>query len=58
MSQDPHEECDTPLSSLMDLTVNPKVKTVEGKGVGAHSLACCTLGVKGVLELRDGDYED
>jgi hypothetical protein len=42
----------------MDLTVNPKVKIVEGKGVGARSLACCTLGVKGVLELRDGDYED
>jgi len=31
----------------MDLIVSPKVKIVEGKIVGAHSLACSTLGVKG-----------
>jgi hypothetical protein len=27
--------------------MNPKVKTMEGEGVGASSLACNTLGVKG-----------
>jgi len=31
----------------MDSITNPKVKTMEGKGVGAHSLACDTLGIKG-----------
>jgi hypothetical protein len=31
----------------MDSTVSPKVKTSEGKGVGARSLACSTLGVEG-----------
>jgi len=31
----------------MDLTTNPKVKTMEGKGVGTHSLARNILGVKG-----------
>jgi len=38
---------DTSLSSLMDSTVSPKVKTTEGEGVGACSLACNTLGVEG-----------
>jgi hypothetical protein len=37
---------DTPPSSLMDSTMNPKVKTTEG-GVGACSLAHSTLGVEG-----------
>jgi hypothetical protein len=32
---------------LMGSTANPKVKTTEGEGVGAHSLAHSTLGVKG-----------
>jgi hypothetical protein len=31
----------------MDSTVSPKVKTTEGEGVGACSLACNTLGVEG-----------
>jgi hypothetical protein len=38
---------DAPASSLMDSITNPKVKTAEGKGVGAHSLARSTLGVEG-----------
>jgi hypothetical protein len=38
---------DTLPSSLMDLTASPKVTTMEGKGVEAHSLVCSTLGVKG-----------
>jgi hypothetical protein len=38
---------DAPPSSLMDSIVNPKVKTMEGEGVGARSLACNTLGVEG-----------
>jgi len=37
----------TPADSLMDSNANPKVKTTKGKGVGAHSLACSTLGVEG-----------
>ncbi len=31
----------------MDSTTSPKVKIAEGEGVGVHSLACSTLGVKG-----------
>jgi hypothetical protein len=38
---------DAPPSSLMDLTANPKVKTIEGEGVGERSLACNTSGGKG-----------
>jgi hypothetical protein len=38
---------DAPPSSLMDLTRSPKVKTSEGEGVGACSLAHSTLGVDG-----------
>jgi hypothetical protein len=38
---------DAPPSSLMDSTTSPKVKITEGEGVGAHSLAHSTLGVKG-----------
>jgi hypothetical protein len=34
-----------PLDSLMDSTLNPKVKTMKGEGVGVHSLARNTLGV-------------
>jgi len=37
---------DTPPSSLMDSTMNPKVKTTEGE-VGVCSLAHSTLGVEG-----------
>jgi len=32
---------------LMDSTTSPKVKTMEGKGVGARSLARNTSGVEG-----------
>jgi hypothetical protein len=44
-----HSGIDTPLDSLMDSIVSPKVQISEGKGkgVGAHSLACNTLGVEG-----------
>ncbi len=45
---------DTPPSSLMDSIVNPKMKTMEGEGVGARSLARSTSRVEGVLEFRDG----
>jgi hypothetical protein len=38
---------DAPPSSLMDSTSSLKVKTTEGEGVGAHSLACNTSGVEG-----------
>jgi len=38
---------DAPPSSLMDSTVNPKVTTMERKGVGACSLSCNTSGVEG-----------
>jgi hypothetical protein len=38
---------DTFSNSLMDSTTSPKVKTMEGEGVGVHSLACNTLGVEG-----------
>jgi len=31
----------------MDSTISPKVKTTEGEGVGAHSLARNTSGVEG-----------
>jgi hypothetical protein len=37
---------DAPLSSSMDSTVSPKVKTTE-RGLGARSLARRTLGVEG-----------
>jgi hypothetical protein len=38
----------TPENSLKDSNVSPKVKTMEEEGVGAHSLACNTVGVQGV----------
>ncbi len=38
---------DAPLSSLMDSIVSPKMKITVGKRIGAYSLACNTLGVKG-----------
>jgi hypothetical protein len=49
-----HWANDTPPISLMDSTSSPKVKTEEGEGIGACSLVRSTLGVKGMLELRDG----
>jgi len=38
---------DTPPSFLMDSTMSPKVKTSEGEGVGAHSVARSISGVEG-----------
>jgi hypothetical protein len=38
---------DVPPNSLIDSTMSPKVKTIEGERVGVHSLAHNTLGVKG-----------
>jgi len=43
----PHPRIDTPLSSLMDSTTSPKVKIMEGEGVGTRSLARSTSKVKG-----------
>jgi hypothetical protein len=40
-------EGDAPPNSLIDSTVSPKVKIVEGEGVGLRSLACSISGVKG-----------
>jgi hypothetical protein len=40
---------DGPPSSLMDSTMNPKVKTSKGKGIGVCSLACNTSGVEGCV---------
>jgi hypothetical protein len=42
-----HRIDDTPPSSLMNTTSSPKVKTTEGKGVKACSLAHSTSGVEG-----------
>ncbi len=38
---------DAPLNSSIDAIASPKVKTTEGQGVGAHSLAHDILGVEG-----------
>jgi len=38
---------DAPLSSLMDLTMNPKVTTTKGEKVKAHSLVRKTSKVEG-----------
>jgi len=38
---------DAPPNSLMDSTASPNVKTLEGEGVRAHSLACSISGVEG-----------
>jgi hypothetical protein len=37
----------TPPHSLKDSNVNPKVETMEEKGVGVHSLVCSILEVEG-----------
>jgi len=42
---------DAPPSSLMDSTTSPKVKTVEGKGVGVHN----TLRVEGHATAPEWD---
>jgi len=38
---------DAPPSSLMDSIASPNVKTMEGEGAGARSLAHNTSGVEG-----------
>jgi len=38
---------DAPPSSLMDLVVSPKKKTMEGEGIGMHSMARGISRVKG-----------
>jgi hypothetical protein len=40
-------QSDTPPNFLMDSTMSPKVKTMEGEGVGVRSLVHNTLGVEG-----------
>ncbi len=44
-----------PLSSLMDSTMSPKVKTLKGKEVGVRSLACNTLRVEGRTRVLGWD---
>jgi hypothetical protein len=46
---------DTPPSSLMDSTVSSKVKTMEGEGIGAHSLAYNTSRVEGHVRASRWD---
>jgi hypothetical protein len=45
---------DTPLSSLMDSTMNPKVKIMKGR-VGACSLAHNTSGIEGCARALGWD---
>ncbi len=44
------EVSDAPPSSLVDSFVSPKVQTMEGEGVGAHSLAHNTSRVEGCAQ--------
>jgi hypothetical protein len=44
-----------PSSSLMDSLVNPKVKTLEGEGVGVCSLVHSALGVEGRAKVLGWD---
>jgi hypothetical protein len=41
---------DAPLDSLMDSTMNPKVRITKGEGVGARSLIRSILGVEGCVK--------
>jgi hypothetical protein len=50
-----HIASDALPSSLMDSTTSPKVKTMEGKGVGTRSLVCNTLGVEGCAGVPGWD---
>jgi hypothetical protein len=49
------ELCDAPPSSLMDSTASPKVKKMEGEGVGVRSLAHSTMGVEGHVRTLKWD---
>ncbi len=46
---------DAPPNSLMDSTACPKVKTMEGKGVGTRYLARNISGVEGRARARTND---
>ncbi len=48
-------QSDAPPSSLMDSIASPKVKTLEGEGVGVRSLACNILGVEGCVRASKWD---
>jgi len=48
-------ESDAPPNSLMDSTTSPNVKTSEGKGVGARSLARNTSKVEGRVGISGWD---
>jgi hypothetical protein len=45
---------EAPLNFLKDSNASPKMKTTK-KGIRVSTLTHNTLGVKGALELRDGD---
>ncbi len=47
---------ETPSSSLMDSTTSPKVKIIEGEGIGAYFLARSILGVEGRAKAPGWDY--
>ncbi len=48
-------KADTFPKSLMDSTTNPKVKTLEGEGVGTCSLPHNMLGVEGRVKALGWD---
>jgi hypothetical protein len=54
-SVDPDAQTNAPPSFSMDSTASPEVKTMEGEGVGACSLARSTSGVKGCAEALRWD---
>jgi hypothetical protein len=41
---------------LMDSTTSPKVKIIEGEGIGAYFLARSILGVEGRAKAPGWDY--
>jgi len=42
----------------MDSITSPKVKTIEGEGIGTRSLARNTSRVEGHVKASGWDYED
>jgi hypothetical protein len=42
----------------MDSIVSPKVKTLEGEGIGACFLSCSILGVEECAKVPGWDYEE
>jgi len=49
---------DTTPSSLLDSTMSPKVKTMEGERVGVHSLVNNTSGVEGCAGALGWDLDE